>query len=450
MSVISKRSAISSQPAPAGTSEGQLFERPRGGDRAVLVQLDSGDGTVEQGLAELRALAESAGAEVVDVLVNRRHRPDARYFLGKGKTAELAERLKAREADLVLVNHTLSPAQERNLEKAVSCRVLDRTGLILDIFALRARSFEGKLQVELAQLRHTASRLVRGWTHLERQSGGIGTRGPGETQLEMDRRMLGVRIKQIEQRLAKVRRQREQGRQSRRKRELPTLSLVGYTNAGKSTLFNALTTSGVYAADQLFATLDTTLRRIDLPNNEPAVIADTVGFISNLPHQLVAAFRSTLEEVAESDLVLHVIDAADEQRRDNVREVDKVLAEIGAGETPTLLVYNKVDLVGGSPRVHRDEHGVPAAVYLSAALSDGLDLLRGAIAERVGTTQVHGQIQLKPGDGRLRARFYQVGDVLKERVTDDGDSILEVVLPQRELDRLRCNEGLRATVQPVG
>ncbi|MBA1149331.1 GTPase HflX [Ectothiorhodospiraceae bacterium WFHF3C12] len=440
---------MSSQPTFSGTSAGQLFERPRGGDRAVLVQLDNGDGEAGQGLAELRALAESAGAEILESLVNRRDKPDPRYFLGTGKTQELAERLRELDADLVLINHNLSPAQERNLERALNCRVLDRTGLILDIFALRARSFEGKLQVELAQLRHMASRLVRGWTHLERQSGGIGTRGPGETQLEMDRRMLGVRIKQLEQRLAKVRRQREQGRQSRRKRELPTLSLVGYTNAGKSTLFNALTTSEVYAADQLFATLDTTLRRIELPTHEPAVVADTVGFIRDLPPQLVAAFRSTLEEVTESDLILHVIDAADEQRRDNAHEVDKVLAEIGAGETPVLLVYNKVDLVGGTPRIHRDEQGVPTAVYLSAARREGLELLLEAVAERVGTRQVHGEIALPAGEGRLRARLYQVGEVLRERSGERGEYILEVVVPERELARLRANEGLSVDVRPV-
>lgn len=449
MTAVNKTSAISSTDRIAATSAGQLFDRPTGGDRAVLVQLDQGDGQSERGLSELRALAESAGAEVVDTLVNRRDKPDPRYFLGKGKTEELAERIGALGADLVLVNHTLTPAQERNLEGALRCRVLDRTGLILDIFALRARSFEGKLQVELAQLRHIASRLVRGWSHLERQSGGIGTRGPGETQLEMDRRMLGHRIKQLEQRLAKVRRQREQGRQSRRKREVPTLSLVGYTNAGKSTLFNRLTTSEVYAADQLFATLDTTLRRLELPNNESAIIADTVGFIRDLPHQLVAAFRSTLEEVTEADLVLHVIDAADSHRREHAVEVERVLDEIGAGDMPVLHIYNKVDLLGGTARIHRDEQGVPSAVYLSAASGEGLDLLREAVAERVGSAQVHGEIRLPAGEGRLRARFFQLGEVVHERVTDEGESILEVILPKRELDRLYSNEGLSAPVQPL-
>ncbi|WP_440997376.1 ribosome rescue GTPase HflX [Arhodomonas sp. SL1] len=429
------------------TVAAQLFERPGGGERAALVQLDDGRRAVDEGLAELAALAESAGAEVVERLVNRRDRPDPRYFLGRGKVDELRERLASAGADLVLVNHTLTPAQERNLEQALQCRVLDRTGLILDIFAQRARTHEGKLQVELAQLRHIASRLVRGWSHLERQKGGIGLRGPGETQLEMDRRMLGHRIKQLEKRLERVRRQRGQGRQSRRKRELPAVSLVGYTNAGKSTLFNRLAHEGVYTADQLFATLDTTLRRIDLPGGEAAVFADTVGFISDLPHQLVAAFRSTLEEVVEADLLVHVVDAAADNRGDQVRDVEAVLEEIGAGEVPVLTVYNKIDLLGQPPRVDRDASGVARAVWVSAVSGEGLGELITVVGERVGAQRAHGRLRLGAAEGRLRALLYQSGDVIDEQVLDNGDCLLEVSLPQREAERLRCHEGLPTFVE---
>nr|WP_169509124.1 ribosome rescue GTPase HflX [Arhodomonas aquaeolei] len=424
------------------TAPAQLFDRPEGGERAVLVQLDDGGASLDETLEEFSALAVSAGAEIVDRVVNRRDRPDPRYFLGRGKVAELGERIAAAGADLVLVNHMLSPAQERNLERELGCRVLDRTGLILDIFAQRARTHEGKLQVELAQLRHIASRLVRGWSHLERQKGGIGQRGPGETQLEMDRRMLGHRIKQLEKRLERVRRQRSQGRQARRKRDLPAVSLVGYTNAGKSTLFNRLAESTVFTADQLFATLDTTLRRVPLPGGESAVFADTVGFISDLPHQLVAAFRSTLEEVIEADLLLHVVDASAADRGDQVTEVEGVLGEIGAGEVPVLTVYNKIDRLGQPARVDRDEHGTPVALWVSAKTGEGLDLLPGVVAERVGERRARGRLRLPPSEGRLRALVYQSGEVLEERMLDNGDCLLEVSLPQREMERLRRHEGL--------
>ncbi|KAB7628354.1 ribosome rescue GTPase HflX [Alkalilimnicola sp. S0819] len=427
-----------------GTSEANLFDRPGGGERAVIVHLDMGGLDVEESIEEFAALAESAGAEVVSVLTNRRGRPDPRFFIGTGKVDELAAVLRAEEADLVLVNHAISPAQERNLERALQCRVLDRTGLILDIFAQRARSHEGKLQVELAQLRHMASRLVRGWSHLERQKGGIGLRGPGETQLEMDRRMLGLRIKQLERRLVKVRRQRSQGRQARKKRELPAISLVGYTNAGKSTLFNHLTTAEVYAADQLFATLDTTLRRLELSTGQPVIIADTVGFVRDLPHQLVAAFRSTLEEVIEADLLLHVVDAADEDRANTVEQVKSVLADIGAGEVPVLYVYNKVDLLDREPGIDRDDQGRPLAVWLSAASGEGLELLRQALTERVGEQRFHGWVTLRPEQGRLRARLFQLGKVLQERTGEQGEAMLEVDLPRRDFERLRAGEGLRA------
>ncbi|UEX79906.1 GTPase HflX [Spiribacter halobius] len=426
-----------------------MFERPEGGERALLVQPEDGRTDPAEALSEFEALAASAGAEVVGRLYGRRRAPDPRTFVGPGKVAEIRAALADAGGDLVLVNHALSPAQERNLERELECRVLDRTGLILDIFAQRARSHEGKLQVELAQLRHIASRLVRGWSHLERQKGGIGLRGPGETQLEMDRRLLGGRIKQLEKRLGRVRRQREQGRQARRRRELPAISLVGYTNAGKSTLFNRVAEAGVYVADQLFATLDTTLRRLDLPGGEAAVLADTVGFIRDLPPQLVAAFRSTLEEVVEAELLLHVIDASDPGRDDNAAEVDAVLAELGADEVPQLRVYNKVDLTGGDPHVERDDSGRPVAVWLSAASGAGIEALITAISERLSAAQARGVVELGPGEGRLRARFYQLGEVLEETITDTGGVRLAVVLPRRELERLYRHEGLSAQLEPM-
>jgi len=403
----------------------------------------------DEALREFEALARSAGAEVVARQTGRRRKPDPRTYLGGGKVDELRESMGEHGADLVLINHALSPVQERNLEHALQCRVLDRTGLILDIFAQRARSHEGKLQVELAQLRHLASRLVRGWSHLERQKGGIGLRGPGETQLELDRRMLGTRIRQLEKRLARVRQQRDQGRKARRQQDLPAVSLVGYTNAGKSTLFNRVAASGVYAADQLFATLDTTLRRIELPGGEAAVIADTVGFIRDLPPQLVAAFRSTLEEVVEAELLVHIIDAADPIREENAREVESVLEALGADEVPQLRVYNKIDARGVAPRIDRDAYGRPVAVWLSAATGAGLELFHAAIAERVSAEQARGVIRLSPAEGRLRARFYGLGDVLDERITESGAIELTVELPARALARLYRHEGLTAELIPL-
>jgi GTP-binding protein HflX len=413
------------------------------------VQVDDGVVDADEALREFEALAGSAGAVVVARQTGRRRRPDPRTYLGGGKVDELREAMQAHGADLVLINHALSPVQERNLEHALQCRVLDRTGLILDIFAQRARSHEGKLQVELAQLRHLASRLVRGWSHLERQKGGIGLRGPGETQLELDRRMLGTRIRQLEKRLARVRQQRDQGRKARRQQDLPAVSLVGYTNAGKSTLFNRVAASGVYAADQLFATLDTTLRRIELPGGEAAVIADTVGFIRDLPPQLVAAFRSTLEEVVEAELLVHIIDAADPIREENAREVESVLEALGADEVPQLRVYNKIDARGVAPRIDRDDDGRPVAVWLSAATGAGLDLFHAAIAERVSAEQARGLIRLSPAEGRLRARFYALGDVLDERITEQGAIELVVELPARALARLHRHEGLTAELIPL-
>ncbi|HHQ41098.1 MAG TPA: GTPase HflX, partial [Chromatiales bacterium] len=331
-----------------------LYERPRRGERAVLVHIDFAAERDREGLEEFRGLVASAGASEVALVRARRREPDPRYLIGSGKVEEIAAAVEACGGEVVIFNHALSPSQERNLERRVRCRVLDRTTLILDIFAQRARSHEGKLQVELAQLRHLATRLVRGWTHLERQKGGIGLRGPGETQLETDRRLIGERIKVLRRRLERVRRQRAQGRRARRRAAVPTVSLVGYTNAGKSTLFNRLTHAGVYAADQLFATLDPTVRRVALERAGDVVLADTVGFIRHLPHDLVAAFRSTLEETTEAALLVHVIDASDERHDEAAAEVREVLREIGAEQIPQLEVMNKIDRIGEAPRLERD------------------------------------------------------------------------------------------------
>jgi GTP-binding protein HflX len=345
--------------------------------------------------------------------------------------------VRLHDAELVIFDNPLSPSQERNLERLFQCRVLDRTGLILDIFAQRARSHEGKLQVELAQLRHLSTRLVRGWTHLERQKGGIGLRGPGETQLETDRRLLNQRIDQIGRRLAKVDGQREQGRRARRRNEIPTVSLVGYTNAGKSTLFNRLTEAGVYAQDQLFATLDPTLRRIELDDGSGLILADTVGFVSRLPHELVAAFRSTLQETVEADLLLHVIDAHSPQRDEQVAEVEEVLAQIGAAEVPRMEVFNKIDLMPDvSPRVDRDARGEPRRVWLSAASGAGLGLLREALGACFRSDVVSGHLTLGPGEGRLRARLFEQGAILREYHAKDGGWELDVALKRREYERL--------------
>lgn len=357
-----------------------MFERPGAGERAVLVQLDFGQGAIDERLSELKLLAASAGGSVEAVVFGRRPRPDPALFAGRGKVEEIAEALRAHEADLVIFNHALSPAQQRNLERTLGHRVVDRTALILDIFALRARSHEGKLQVELAQLSHLATRLVRGWSHLERQKGGIGLRGPGETQLETDRRLLGNRVKLLKTRLGKIEKQRLTRRRARERRDVLSVSLVGYTNAGKSTLFNALTKAGSYAADQLFATLDTTSRRLFVGSGN-VVLSDTVGFIRDLPHALVAAFKATLEETAQADLLLHVVDSASEDRDAQILAVNEVLAEIGAADVPQILVWNKIDLTHASAAVERDDCDKIRRVLLSARTGEGLDLIRAALAE---------------------------------------------------------------------
>ena len=409
-----------------------MFDRPSAGERAVLVHLDN-QGSPDD-LVELRELALSAGAIPVTVLTGKRQKPDPRYYLGTGKLEELAQTLTISDAELVLFNHSLTPSQERNLEKALSVRVVDRTGLILDIFAQRARSFEGKLQVELAQLKHLSTRLVRGWTHLERQKGGIGLRGPGETQLETDKRLLANRIRLIQRRLEKVDRQRNQGRIARKKAEVPVVGLVGYTNAGKSTLFNALTRSDVYAADQLFATLDPTLRRYEASPDLSIILADTVGFIRHLPHELVAAFRSTLHELAEADLLLHVIDANDERRDDTIANVEEVLAEIGAGQVPIIRIFNKIDLMSETvPRLEEDEQGCVTRVWLSAARGDGIELIGQALRARLGARRARKLLRLSPSDGALRARLFSVARIIRDHAEDEGGWTMEVELSAKDV-----------------
>ena len=444
-----------------------LFERSRKGEHALLIQPHAGGPPDEGAVEEFADLARSAGATVATLLNARIDKPNPATLIGSGKLEEVKAAADASGADLILVNHPLSPSQERNLEKLLERRVVDRTGLILDIFSQRARSHEGKLQVELAQLRHMATRLVRGWTHLERQRGGsIGLRGPGETQLETDRRLLQKRVEQLQKRLDKVEVQRTQMRRARVRSEMPRIALVGYTNAGKSTLFNALSGADAYAADQLFATLDPTVRRIALPGGN-VVIADTVGFVRDLPHELVAAFRSTLSEAREADLLLHVIDAADPLREERSAQVDAVLNEIGAGEIPQLLVYNKIDKVGAlqpatngkvngfekdaavdgmqepkgiEPRHDRpggDQHDAVARdrVWISARNGIGLELLRTALAANLGLRRIVAELRLPPSAGRLRARLHAL-DAIRGEFHDEHGWTLAIDLPAADAIRL--------------
>ena len=426
-----------------------MFERPASGERAVLVHVNFPSETDQEDLQEFIELVRSAGAEPAAVITATRSSPEPRLFVGQGKADEIHAAVETHQADVVIFNHALRPSQERNLERLLSCRVLARTGLILDIFAQRARSFEGKLQVELAQLRHVSTRLVRGWTHLERQKGGIGLRGPGETQLESDRRMINARIKMINKRLDKVGRQRDQGRRARSRAEVSTVSVVGYTNAGKSTLFNVLTGAHVFAANQLFATLDPTLRRMELPGIGPLVLADTVGFIRHLPHDLVAAFRATLEETCQADLLLHVIDAHDAERRAHIEQVNAVLREIGADDIPQLCVYNKVDLTGDEPHAERNGEGVIDRVWLSALRESGLDLLTSALTEYFQGVQVHGWLCLPPRAGAIRSSLYQTGSVLSERVDDRGRWWIEVRMPRCDIDRLLADAASGCEYHPA-
>jgi GTPase len=424
-----------------------MFERPRSGERAVLVRVGIGAPLDPEDLTEFSQLATSAGAIPVATITGRRDRPEPRYFIGSGKAEEIRLEAEALQADVILVDHPLSPSQERNLEKLTGRRVLDRSGLILDIFAQRAQSHEGKLEVELAQLKHISSRLVRGWTHLERQRGGsIGLRGPGETQLETDRRLLGQRVRVLTQRLQKLKLQRETGRGARVAIPIPSVALVGYTNAGKSTLFRSLTGADAYIADQLFATLDPTVRRLQLPGGTPVVLADTVGFIRDLPHDLVAAFQSTLTEAREATLLLHVIDASDPRRTEHIAEVERVLEQIGAGEIPCIRVFNKLDRLELQPHIDRDEAGAVSAVWISAAQKIGLDQLGHAVAERLSRSVQRMNLHLPHAAGAARARLYAAGVVIAEASSEAGFE-LTVDLPAQEIANLEGMDGV--TLVPV-
>jgi GTP-binding protein HflX len=426
-----------------------LFDRPSHGERALLVHVGLGHVPSPEAREEFQSLALSAGAEIAGALTASLRQFNPRYLIGTGKMEELRQLLHESCAEIVLIDHRLSPAQQRNLEKELDRRVIDRTGLILDIFAQRARTHEGKLQVELAQMEHLSTRLVRGWTHLERQKGGIGMRGPGESQLETDRRLIGLRIRSLGERLERVARQRRTSGQQRRKDEVPTVSLVGYTNAGKSTLFNLLTNAGVLVADQLFATLDPTLRRVTLPDGNGIVLADTVGFIRELPHELIAAFRSTLEETQHSRLLLHVIDCSDPGHEERMHAVVKVLEEIGADHLPRLQVYNKADILNLQPRVDRAETGIPARVWVSSRTGLGIDALLGAIAEYLHVALLKCTVELTAAEARLRARLYEMGAIVAERSQENGGWELDLELDRRGFEDLNRREHLHLLSDPA-
>lgn len=412
----------------------EYFDRYQGGERAILVSV-SVQLLEDLDAEEFRLLAQSAGAEIIEHVQATRIKPDPKLFVGSGKAQELAELVEQHEAELVIFDHSLTPAQERNLERIVECRVVDRTGLILDIFAQRARTHEGKLQVELAQLEHLSTRLVRGWTHLERQKGGIGLRGPGESQLETDRRLLRIRMGQLKDKLEKVRQTRIQGRAARQKASVPTVSLVGYTNAGKSTLFNILADSEVYAADQLFATLDPTLRRLNWDGIGALVLADTVGFVRNLPHALVESFKATLEETLEATLLLHVIDSSSPDMLEQIEAVEAVLKEIGA-DVPTLRVYNKIDLSGEDAKIIYREPHQPERVYVSAHAELGLDLLRQAVQECLMGQLQQFDLLLKPAYGKLRTQLYALNVIQSEQHNEQGEIQLSVIIAPHKLEQL--------------
>lgn len=402
-------------------------------DKAVVVHVFFSQNRNLEDLSEFQQLAESAKVEISQLITTARSVPQAKYFVGEGKAQEIAQAVEIHNANVVLVNHSLTPAQTRNLESICQCRVVDRTGLILDIFAQRARSHEGKLQVELAQLKHLATRLVRRKTGLDQQKGAVGLRGPGETQLETDRRLIKVRISQLQNRLEKVEKQRNQNRQTRKKADIPTISLVGYTNAGKSTLFNQLTQANVYSADQLFATLDPTLRRLSIQDVGTTILADTVGFIRDLPHDLVSAFKSTLQETTEASLLLHVIDCADPRKLENIAEVNDVLTEIKANEVPLLLIYNKIDqLEDIQPHIEYDDQNKPVAVYLSAQSGDGINLLVDAIRERLKNEILHFRLTLSSQEGKIRHHLYRLNCIRKEEISEQGDFLLEIQINKIE------------------
>lgn len=422
-----------------------MFERAERGNRAVILhplfKLTGPDA-----LDEFQELARSAGADIATVVSAPRDRPEARFYVGRGKIEELAEQVEETGADLILVSQSLSAVQERNIEKACNCRVLDRATLILDIFAQRAQSYEGKLQVELAQLRHLSTRLVRGWSHLERQKGGIGLRGPGETQLETDRRLIGVRIRQLKSRLDKVARQRDQSRRQRLRSRAPLLALVGYTNAGKSTLFNQLTGASVGVEDMLFATLDPTVRRLQGMHCGEVLLADTVGFVSDLPHELIAAFRATLQEAREADLLLHVIDISDPYRVERQHDVEAVLESIGAERIPVIRVFNKIDRGGQDVQLRRNEHGMPLSVSISAATGEGIEELREAISDRLASERINRWIKLEGKDGKLRAQLFELGVVSEERIAENGAWMLHVDVPRETAERLARLPGKEGSV----
>ena len=420
-----------------------FFDRPESGELAILIQIGMENARDEADAREFEELAIAAGAVPVALIVSSRKSTSPRFLVGTGKIDEIATALKEHGAQLVIFNHTLSPSQERNLEKALSCRVLDRTGLILDIFAQRARSHEGKLQVELAKLKHASTRLVRGWTHLDRQKGGIGQRGVGETQLELDQRLIADRIKQINKSIERVRGQRQQSRRARVRAEVPTIALVGYTNAGKSSLFNRLSGDSTFVANMLFATLDSTLRKVQIPNYGTAILADTVGFVRDLPHQLVDAFRATLEETVEARLLLHVVDSSNDERQLMIDEVNKVLAEIGADQNPALMVFNKVDLLEDrTAGIERDESGKPVRAWVSASTGAGISELLTAISELIGGDMMSTTLRLGPNQGKQRARLYQRGVVQEERDAGNGDTLIRLQMPRADLLRLINEEQL--------
>lgn len=406
-------------------------------DRGIIVQAFFSAEKNLDDLNEFQLLAKSAQVEIAATITTSRATPQAKYFIGQGKAEEIAQAVQTYNANVILVNHCLTPAQTRNLEALCECRVVDRTGLILDIFAQRARSHEGKLQVELAQLKHLSTRLVRRKTGLDQQKGAVGLRGPGETQLESDRRLIKVRIAQLQNRLNKVEKQRNQNRQTRKKADIPTLSLVGYTNAGKSTLFNVLTNAEVYAADQLFATLDPTLRRLTIQDIGATILADTVGFIRELPHDLVSAFKSTLQETTEASLLLHVVDCADARKLENIHAVNEVLQEIQADSVPTLLVYNKIDQVENlAPHIEYDEQNRPIAVYISAHLQQGIELLTDAIRQRLSKNMLHLRLNLSPQEGQIRHWLYEMGCIRQEQISEQGEFLLKINLEQSEWKKL--------------